>query len=169
MDDLRHELKRCQPFASVAQEAIVSLARTGDQLDNQLSQFFRPRELTFSQYNLLRILDMEDRPLTCGEIGDRLVQIVPAVTALVDRLLRRDLVTRERSEEDRRTVYVAITDAGRKLVRPASEELREFEDNLINGLKQKEQKELIRLLQLVRASMSCAAKQRAASGNRQSS
>ncbi|MFI4876021.1 MAG: MarR family winged helix-turn-helix transcriptional regulator [Blastopirellula sp. JB062] len=156
MEDLYHELKRCQPFASVSQEVVVSLARTGDQLDNQLSQFFRPRELTFSQYNLLRILDMEDRPLTCGEIGERLVQIVPAVTALVDRLLSRELVTRGRSETDRRTVYVAITDKGRKLVRPASEELRDFENHLLKGLKQKEKKELIRLLQLVRASINNA-------------
>jgi len=153
MEDLYHELKRCQPFASVAQEAIVSLARTGDQLDNQLSQFFRPKELTFSQYNLLRILDMEDRPLTCGEIGERLVQMVPAVTALVDRLLARELVTRSRSETDRRTVFVAITRKGRNLVRPASEELRDFENTLLKGLKQKDKKELIRLLQLVRASI----------------
>ncbi|WP_207396876.1 MarR family winged helix-turn-helix transcriptional regulator [Bremerella alba] len=158
MENLYHELKRCQPFASVSQEVVVSLARTGDQLDNQLSQFFRQRELTFSQYNLLRILDMENRPLTCGEIGERLVQIVPAVTALVDRLLIRDLVTRSRSETDRRTVYVAITEKGRDLVGPASEELRDFENTLLKGLKQKDKKELIHLLQLVRESIKNADK-----------
>ncbi|QDS96013.1 HTH-type transcriptional regulator MgrA [Roseimaritima multifibrata] len=160
MENLRHELHRCQPFASVAQEAIVSLVRTGDQLDNTLSRFFRQRDLTFSQYNLLRILDMEDRPLTCGEIGDRLVQMVPAVTSLVDRLLKRGLVTRERSEADRRTVHVAITKQGRKLVVPASDQLRDLEEDVMQGLTQKDQKELIRLLQLVRHSMHCLAKQK---------
>ncbi len=66
MDDLCHELKHCQPFASASQDAIVSLVRTGD----QLAQFFRQRDLTFSQCNLLRSLDWEDRRLTCGEVGD---------------------------------------------------------------------------------------------------
>lgn len=161
MNDLSKELHRCQPFASIDQEAVLSLVRTGDQLDNHLARFFRQHDMTFSQYNLLRILDMEDRPLTCSEIGERLVQVVPAVTALVDRLLKRDLVTRERSETDRRTVYVAITKEGRKLVTPIVEHLRELEHEVMSELKRREQKELIRLLQLVRTSMNKAVERRA--------
>ncbi|MCC9643640.1 MarR family transcriptional regulator [Rhodopirellula sp. JC740] len=160
MTDLSEELHRCQPFASVDQEAVLSLVRTGDQLDNHLSRFFRQHDLTFSQYNLLRILDMEDRPLTCSEIGERLVQVVPAVTALVDRLLKRDLVTRQRSETDRRTVHVAITKEGRKLVQPVIDHLRELEHEVMGELKRKEQKELIRLLELVRTGMNKAVERR---------
>ncbi|KLU02096.1 Transcriptional regulator, MarR family [Rhodopirellula islandica] len=161
MNDLSKELHRCQPFASVDQEAVVSLVRTGDQLDNHLTRFFRQHDLTFSQYNLLRILDMEDRPLTCSEIGERLVQVVPAITAIVDRLLKRELVTRERSETDRRTVHVAITKEGRQLVTPIVEHLRELEHEVMSELKRREQKELIRLLQLVRTSMNKAVERRA--------
>lgn len=161
MNDLSKELHRCQPFASVDQESVVSLVRTSDQLGNHLARFFRQHDMTFSQYNLLRILDMEDRPLTCSEIGERLVQVVPAVTALVDRLLKRELVTRERSETDRRTVYVAITKEGRKLVKPIVEHLRELEHEVMSELKRREQKELIRLLQLVRTSMNKAVERRA--------
>lgn len=137
------------------------MVRTGDQLDNYLARFFRQHDLTFSQYNLLRILDMEDRPLSCGEIGERLVQVVPAVTALVDRLLKRELVTRERSESDRRTVYVNITPKGRQVVAPVVDLLRDLEKEVMSEMKRKEQKELIRLLGLVRSGMNRAVERRA--------
>ncbi|QEG43825.1 MarR family winged helix-turn-helix transcriptional regulator [Roseimaritima ulvae] len=152
-NSLYQELHRCQPFAGTAQEAVLSVLRTGDQLDTRLRRFFRQFDLTLPQYNVLRMLDMEDRPLTCGEIGERLVQIVPGVTAMVDRLLKRGLVTRTRSETDRRTVYIAITKAGRKLVSPTVDPLRKLEHEIMSGLRKKDQQELIRLLQIVRQSL----------------
>ena len=93
---LQRELKKRRPFESPAQEAVLNLLRTNDQFMNRLVRLFREYGLTPSQYNVLRILRGEGKPMPILEIGDRMIQVVPAMTGLIDRLEKQDLVTRER-------------------------------------------------------------------------
>jgi DNA-binding MarR family transcriptional regulator len=106
---LQAELKKHSAFASKEQEAILNILRTSDWLGNRLGRLLRQYGLTSSQYNVLRILRGEGRPLPSLEIADRMIQVVPAITGLIDRLEKLALVVRQRCEEDRRVVYVAIT------------------------------------------------------------
>ncbi|TWU55839.1 MarR family winged helix-turn-helix transcriptional regulator [Rubripirellula reticaptiva] len=154
---LQDELKRKQPFASVEQEAILSLLRTGDQLENRLARFFREHDLTLSQFNLLRILQTEDREITCGEIAERMIQVVPAITGLVDRLERQGYVVRRRCIEDRRVVYVGITTKGIEMIQWAFDPLIELEKRTLKRMTRSDLKELIRLLEKTRASMEASA------------
>ena len=151
---LQHELKRPQPFASPQQEVLAGLLRIGDQLDNRLSRFFRDRGLTLSRFNVLRILDLAQRPLTCGEIGERMIQIVPAITSLVDHLEHRGLVQRQRCDSDRRVVHVCLTAAGKELVADAVQPLAAMENQLFHRLSPCQLTQLIELLDSVRQSLS---------------
>ncbi len=150
---LQHELKRPVPFASIQQETLVGLLRIGDQLDNRLSRLFRDLGLTLSRFNVLRILMLADRPLTCGEIGERMIHIVPAITSLVDHLEKKGLVERHRCEQDRRVVYVRITKGGRKLCDEAMAPLADIETRLLSKLNRTELKSLSGLLEKVRESI----------------
>ncbi|PIE19473.1 MAG: MarR family transcriptional regulator [Proteobacteria bacterium] len=47
------------------------------------------------------------------------------ITGIIDRLVRRALVTRERSTTDRRRVVLTITDAGRRLLEASPSPLQE--------------------------------------------
>jgi len=107
---LQVELKKRQPFESLEQEAVINVLRTNDQYENRLGRLFREHELTMSQYNILRILRGAGEPLPSLEIGKRMIQVVPAITGLIDRLEKRELVERCRCTKDRRIVYVAITE-----------------------------------------------------------
>src|ERR1700685_3235300 len=107
---LQRELKKKRPFESPEQEALLNLVRTNDRFQFRFARLFREYGLTPSQYNVLRILRGEGKPLPCLEIADRLIAAVPAITGLIDRLERMELITRLRSTEDRRVVYVTITD-----------------------------------------------------------
>src|SRR4029078_11874944 len=106
---LQKELKKRRPFDSPEQEATLNIARTADRFGICFARRFREYGLTPSQYNVLRILRGEGKPLPILEVADRLIAAVPGITGLIDRLEGRGLVTRERSTEDRRVVYVAIT------------------------------------------------------------
>jgi DNA-binding MarR family transcriptional regulator len=57
-----------------------------------------------------------------------------ASTGMVDRLIKLKLVDRVRSEEDRRVVYVSITDRGRELVERMRERRYSILKNIINSL-----------------------------------
>lgn len=151
---LHEELHRPEPFASVDQEALLNLLRVGDQLDNRFSRLLREHALTLSRFNVLRSLVLAKRPLTCGEIADRMLQVVPGITALVDGLEKQGLVERERSTQDRRVVHVRITKRGKLLCQQVEQPLAELETRLLRGLKRSEVKTLIGLLEKTRESIS---------------
>ena len=150
---LQDELKKKRPFESPEQEAILNILRTNDQFQNRFGRLFREFGLTPSQYNVLRILCGEGKPLPCLEIGERMIQVVPAMTGLIDRLEKQELVTRERCTEDRRVVYIAITPKALDLLSEMDEPVMSLHQQLIGHLKRTELKELSRLLEKARLSL----------------
>ncbi len=147
---LQRELKKRGPFASLAQEVLLSIARTSDQLLVRGERLMRKYGLTGSQYNVLRILRGEGKPLPILEIASRMVQVVPGITGLIDRLEAADLVRRDRSTEDRRVILVSITDKALAVLADLDEPLKSLEEKLLRCLSVEEQRDLIRVLEKVR-------------------
>ncbi len=147
---LHRELKKRGPFASLEQEAILSIGRTADQLFIRAERLLREHGLTGPQYNVLRILRGEGKPLPMQEIASRTVQVVPGITGLVDRLETAGLVRRERSTEDRRVIFVGITPTGLELLAKLDAPLPALEKKLLAGLAQGELRQLNDLLEKIR-------------------
>lgn len=148
---LQTELKKRQPFESAEQEAVLNVLKTGDEFENRLGRLFRKYGLTPSQYNVLRILRGEGRPLPSLEIASRTIQVVPAITGLIDRLEKQGLVARRRCTDDRRVVYVEITPAGLDLVQQIDAPVERLHQELVGHLSEKEQRTLSRLLEKARS------------------
>ena len=88
--------------------------------------------------------------MPCLEIADRMIQVVPAMTGLIDRLEKQELVKRHRSIEDRRVIYIDVTDKGTDLLRQLDEPVLELHRSLVGHLTRAELKELSRLLEKCR-------------------
>src|SRR5215475_8597062 len=143
---LQRELKKRRPFESAEQEAILNIARTADRFGICFARLLREHGLTPSQYNVLRILRGEGKPLPILEIAGRTITVVPGITGLIDRLEQAGFVHRVRCEEDRRVIYVALTDRGSEALAALDEPLTALHHKLLGHLSQAELKELIRLL-----------------------
>ncbi len=114
---LQAEIKQNKPFASLEHEAILGLLRTAAIVDHATDEALRPYGLTGTQFNVLRILKGADPDGLCGkEIGERMINRVPDVPRLLDRLEKAGLISRQRDREDRREVSARITAKGRQLV-----------------------------------------------------
>ncbi|RMF44469.1 MAG: MarR family transcriptional regulator [Planctomycetota bacterium] len=150
---LQEEIKKKQPFESLEQEAMLNLLRTADRFSNRFGKFFRQFGLTSSQYNILRILRGEGAPLPSLEIAQRMIQAVPAITGLIDRLEAAGLVQRQRSTSDRRVVFVRITPQGRSLLRRIDGPLMELHEACLGHLSHRELRTLIRLLEKAREAL----------------
>ena len=120
--ELRDELRQGRPFRSLEEELYLNIARTSAVLDHELVQALKRFEITPTQYNVLSILrGAGDAGLCRGDISERLVRQVPDVTRLLDRMEEMQLITRERTGDDRRfvlayllggrVIQVAIVDA----------------------------------------------------------
>lgn len=150
---LQKEIKKKRPFESVEEETLLNLLRTNDQFQNQFGRLFRKHGLTSSQYNVLRILRGEGKPMPSLEVADRMIQVVPAITGLIDRLEKQQLVSRERCKNDRRVVYIEITPKALTLLSQMDGPLTELHKRLIGHLTRAELKDLSRLLEKARASL----------------
>jgi DNA-binding MarR family transcriptional regulator len=73
------------------------------------------RTISSTQRHVLLLLDSEG-PMTMGRIAELLDVSLPNVTGIVERMVDHGLVARIRSDDDRRIVSVAVTDAGRQTV-----------------------------------------------------
>jgi DNA-binding MarR family transcriptional regulator len=147
---LKRELRKRGPFMSREEEAILNLWRTSDRVQIRFARLFRKYDLTPPQYNILRILRGEGRPLPILEVASRLVAVVPGVTGLIDRLEKRGLVARQRCLEDRRVIFAAITPSALKLLAQIDQPLAELHKQTMGHLSRTELAELIRLLQKTR-------------------
>jgi len=96
--------------------AFLELLRTSDQLNRRLVPVLKAEELSGTQYNVLRILRGAPEGLPCGEIGNRMITRDPDITRLLDRLEKRNLISRCREAQDRRMVLTRITPEGLKLL-----------------------------------------------------
>jgi DNA-binding MarR family transcriptional regulator len=70
-------------------------------------------QLTVPQNIVLCVLSSLGGRGTMCDIIERSFQSGPTLTRIIDRMVAAGLVTRERDLEDRRQVYIVLTDAGR--------------------------------------------------------
>ncbi|MCR9197706.1 MAG: MarR family transcriptional regulator [Planctomycetaceae bacterium] len=150
---LQNELKKRGPFASVEQEATLAIMRTSDLLENRLARLLREHGLTLSQYNVLRILRGEGGPLPCLEVADRMIQVAPAITRVVDQLLKLDLIVKSQSAADKRVYMVDLKPAAKRLLGKLDEPILDMHRALLRGVSKADQKSLIRILENLRTAV----------------
>ena len=149
--DRDEKLKKRQRFDSPQQEAYLNLWRTYDRLRLIEDELFARHELTAQQYNALRLLRAaHPRKVPTLHLAGRLVSRAPDITRLLDRLVERGLVERERLADNRRVVHVGITEAGLALLDQLAEEVRACHERQLGHMGGEEMKQLVELLRKAR-------------------
>jgi DNA-binding MarR family transcriptional regulator len=155
MGTIRDEIRQTRPFASAADEAVVTLLRTADRVRTGLAQVVEAHEITLQQYNVLRILrGAGEGGLPTLDIAARMIEHSPGITRLLDRLEARNLVRRVRCPEDRRQVLCHATAAARRLLARLDGPVAEAGRRALAPLDSARTADLIRLLDTVRATAS---------------
>jgi DNA-binding MarR family transcriptional regulator len=148
-------LKQNRPFASLEQEAYLSILRTASELSYAVDQFFRPFGITSSQYNVLRILRGAGNDGLCrNEISERMVTATPDMSRLLDRMVRAGWVTRKRAEEDRRQVSTHITKSGMELLSKLEKPTSDFVARLFTGASVGDLKTVLKVNDQIRTELS---------------
>lgn len=148
----QHEPKQQRILFSLEEEAALSLYRTSQLLLDLNEAFCREHGFTPSQYNVLRILrGAGEGGLGRNEIRERLVNRMPDVTRLLDRMEEAGLVRRERSSADRRYVPTVLTEQGLALVNEMDGPVIDLQRSHLGHLSPGQLHSLIETLALIRA------------------
>ncbi|MEG9438376.1 MarR family transcriptional regulator [Edaphobacter sp. HDX4] len=130
----------------------MNVLRTSEFILERLNTVLKPFDLTFTQYNVLRILrGAGDQGLICSELAQRMIARDPDITRLLDRMERRSLISRARQPKDRRVVLARIADTGQKLLDESRLPMQEAMRGMMGGLGKTGLQSLIKLLEDVRA------------------
>jgi DNA-binding MarR family transcriptional regulator len=141
-----HQRVKQKEFENVRQEAVINLLVTAGHYRQMLNDICRKYEITHDQYNVLRILKgvhPEGHPRS--EIIDRMIERMPDVTRLLDRLEKRDLVFRIKSEEDGRLSIAKISDKGIELLEEMGPEFSEASKKFTEGIAESDLKQFSKI------------------------
>ena len=148
---IRDEIRQTKPFVSRAQELTIALLRTSDVVRRRLSQVVAREGLTLQQYNVLRILrGARGGPLSAQQIGDRLIEQTPGVSRLLERLVIKKLVRRDRAGTDRRMIECFVTAKGLELLERLEGPVTRADEAAVNMLTAAELDTLADLLARIR-------------------
>src|SRR5690606_5404046 len=125
--------------------------RTGEVLLRAEVDLLRTADLSFPQYNVLRILrGAGPGGLAIGGIAERMVNRDPDLTRLLDRLATRGLVRRSRDTGDRRVIVATITDASLELLAGLDKKVSDVHRNQLSHMSRVQLQTLGDLLVLAR-------------------
>lgn len=123
---IEEALKLTRSFKSEYEKLLINLIFTTNTVNTQQIQYFKRYDLTQPQYNLLRMLrGSHPKSLSVGDAQSRMVFPNSNVTRIVDKLIRKNLVTRTENKENRRVMNLNITEKGLNLLGVIDEDYEE--------------------------------------------
>jgi MarR family transcriptional regulator, organic hydroperoxide resistance regulator len=123
-------------------EAIIYLYTESRRITKEMA---RRADLTGPQLTVVKMLEQIGE-LSLSELSERIRAQNSTVTGIIDRMEREGLVTRERSREDRRVVFIRLTNKGRKLAEDVPVEPWEIFRSALESLTASETRDLVKIL-----------------------
>lgn len=111
-------------------------------LSNELSQ----GEITIPQYHILDYLHNKGESVM-REIADYLFVTPPAVTGLVDKLVKMQLIRRVFSPSDRRIIIISLTPKGKTVIAKIKNQSNELFGSLFKEFSVQEKKSFLEVTQ----------------------
>ena len=115
-------------------------------MSQQFRSHFGRMDLTFPQAMVLTVLG-EDGPVPISTLAERTGSANSTVSGIVDRLEKLGLAKRQRSETDRRVIYVSATEKYAALREKTSTDVSGYFDSLLRSMPAEDRKLIAAALQ----------------------
>ncbi len=134
----------------MACHAFFHLLRTGDAVYAAEGGFLATHHVSQGRFNVLMLLNRCERQMsTPAELAEEAGVTRATMTGLIDTLEKDGLVGREDHPENRRTIRVRLTKAGRAYLKKLTPKYFRRVSEMIEPLNELERKQLVRLLEKV--------------------
>ena len=143
-------IKTTFPMAQ-EKKALLNVMYTQNVIADQFNELLKPFDLSAEQFNVLRILrGQKGNPVNMCTIQERMIAKTSNTTRLVDKLLLKELVTREVCPANRRKIEVTITQKGLDLLIELEPKVKIHEESYSQKLSEEERLQLNELLEKFR-------------------
>ncbi|RRJ89265.1 MarR family winged helix-turn-helix transcriptional regulator [Flavobacterium macacae] len=143
-------IKTTSPLA-IEKRTILNIMYTQNLIGEKLNEVLKSYDLSPEQFNVLRILKgQHGKPANMCVIQERMIAKTSNTTRLVDKLLLKELVTREICPDNRRKMEIAITEKGLALLNEVNPKVDAHEALFTQNLTVAELEQLNNLLEKFR-------------------
>jgi len=143
-------IKTTSPMA-IAKKTMLNILYTQNVISEKFNEVLKGHDLSPEQFNVLRILKgQHGNPTNMCVIQERMIAKTSNTTRLVDKLLLKELVTREICPDNRRKMEIAITQKGLDLLTEVNPKVDKHESLFAENLTSEELEQLNILLEKLR-------------------
>ena len=143
-------IKTTSPMA-IAKKTMLNILYTQNVISEKFNEVLKGHDLSPEQFNVLRILKgQHGNPTNMCVIQERMIAKTSNTTRLVDKLLLKELVTREICPDNRRKMEIAITQKGLDLLTEVNPKVDKHESLFAQNLTSEELEQLNILLEKLR-------------------
>lgn len=150
VDRIIAQWAQVRPDLDVSPMRIIGrLSKLTRNFERALQDVFIQHDLQPGEFDLLATLRRSGtgtRGLTAGELAESAMVTSGAITNRLDRLVAKALVTREADPLNRRTIRVALTERGHKVVDETLVDHLANEDQLLSSLSTEQREKLETML-----------------------
>ena len=118
-------------------DIFMTYLRVTQHMSQQFRSHFGRMDLTFPQALVLSVLG-EEGPVPISALAERTGSANSTVSGIADRLEKLGLAQRQRSETDRRVIYVSATDKYRALRDKTATDVTGYFSSLLSGMSEEE-------------------------------
>jgi len=137
-------------FKNEYHKLVVNIQLTASRFAEKIQLVMKEHDLTSTQYNVLRILrGQNQKPASIGLIKERMIERNSDVSRIIDRLLKKGLISRTENEIDRRQKDVIISDEGLKVLKKI-DDMNDLIPEVLKNISEKEAQQLNNLLDKAR-------------------
>ena len=111
-------------------------------------QTLKEYDITAVQWAILKYLE-EYGKCSQNQIAENLYMDKASVGTIIEKLIKKEMVTREKSEDDRRAYNVFLNEKGKQVVRELTPTAEEVNGKSFGDMSREEREQLIMLLQKV--------------------
>ncbi|RCW76776.1 MarR family winged helix-turn-helix transcriptional regulator [Saliterribacillus persicus] len=124
------------------------IRRVNADLNRHIRKAFKDTTITPPQMMIILML-LEETRMTTSAISEKMHLAKSTVSGILDRLEQQDLIVRERSKEDKRVVWIKITEKTRELAEYHHSTVSDLLNELVGDAEHKEVKEIVQGLSLL--------------------
>lgn len=127
-------------------EIIAKLSRVIGQTEEASKEQFNFKELTLTQMNYLETISQLNNP-NLTELSAEMNLTKPTVKVAIDKLIEKDYIYRVKSDEDRRSAHLHLTEKGMLINQMHDYAHKQMADIIVKNLQKSEIEQLEILLE----------------------
>ena len=145
------EIIKSKNEIALPKKTVLNILYTQNILGERFNEILKPYDLSSEQFNVLRILrGQKGNAVNMCDIQERMIAKTSNTTRLIDKLLLKEMVSRQVCSDNRRKIEVNITQKGLNTLQELDPKVEAFENKMQEVFTNQELEQLNEYLDRIR-------------------